>query len=59
MLKLIDVHTCYGKSYVLPGISLEVKTGSIVALLGRNGTGKTVTLIFVSSDVGQWWLWMI
>ena len=44
MLKLVDVHTHYGESYVLQGISLEVKEGSVVALLGRNGMGKTTTI---------------
>src|SRR4030042_4020383 len=44
MLELIDVHTYYGVSYVLQGISLEVKEGSVVALLGRNGMGKTTTI---------------
>ena len=44
MLELIDVHTYYGESYVLRGASLEVKEGSVVALLGRNGMGKTTTI---------------
>ena len=44
MLELVDVHTYYGESYVLQGISLEVKEGSVVALLGRNGMGKTTTI---------------
>ncbi len=44
MLELRDVHTYYGDSYVLQGISLAVKDGSVVALLGRNGMGKTTTI---------------
>lgn len=44
MLKIDDIHTYYGESYVLQGISLEVGEGSVVAILGRNGMGKT-TLI--------------
>jgi branched-chain amino acid transport system ATP-binding protein len=44
MLKVVDVHTYYGDSYVLQGISLEVKQSSVVALLGRNGVGKTTTI---------------
>ncbi len=44
MLKLADVHTYYGETYILRGISLEVGRGSIVALLGRNGMGKTTTI---------------
>jgi branched-chain amino acid transport system ATP-binding protein len=44
MLKILDIHTYYGDSYVLQGISLEIAKGAVVALLGRNGVGKT-TLI--------------
>lgn len=44
MLKLLDVHTYYGSSYVLRGISLQIPEGSVVALLGRNGMGKTTTI---------------
>jgi branched-chain amino acid transport system ATP-binding protein len=44
MLELIDVHTYYGESHVLQGISLNVDQGSVVALLGRNGMGKTTTI---------------
>jgi branched-chain amino acid transport system ATP-binding protein len=44
MLELVDVHTYYGESHVLQGISLKVEEGSIVALLGRNGMGKTTTI---------------
>jgi len=39
-----DVHTYYGDSYVLQGVSLRVAPGQLVAVLGRNGVGKT-TLI--------------
>ena len=44
MLKLEGLHTHYGKSHVLQGVNLEVKDGESVALLGRNGVGKTTTL---------------
>jgi branched-chain amino acid transport system ATP-binding protein len=44
MLKLVDIHTYYGESYVLRGVSLGVSEGSVVALLGRNGMGKTTTI---------------
>jgi branched-chain amino acid transport system ATP-binding protein len=44
LLQLVDIHTYYGESYILHGISLEVKKGSVVALLGRNGMGKTTTI---------------
>jgi branched-chain amino acid transport system ATP-binding protein len=41
MLEVRDVETYYGSSYVLQGVSLEVPDRSLVALLGRNGVGKT------------------
>ena len=44
MLVVKDVHTYYGDSYALQGVSLEVKEGQVVALLGRNGMGKTTTI---------------
>ncbi len=44
MLAIEDIHTYYGDSYVLHGVSLTVSEGSVVALLGRNGAGKTTTL---------------
>ena len=44
LLALEDVHTAYGLSRVLFGISLEVKAGECVCLLGRNGVGKTTTM---------------
>ena len=44
MLEIDDIHTWYGDSYVLQGVSLEVKDATVVALLGRNGMGKTTTI---------------
>ncbi|MBI5348179.1 MAG: ABC transporter ATP-binding protein [Chloroflexi bacterium] len=44
MLSLSNVHTYYGSSHVLQGVSLDVKNGEIVALLGRNGVGKSTTI---------------
>lgn len=44
MLKVIDIHTYYGESHVLQGVSLDLDDGNIVGILGRNGMGKT-TLI--------------
>src|SRR5271154_5570599 len=38
------LHTYYGKSHILHGVSLEVAEGQVTALLGRNGAGKTTTL---------------
>ena len=49
MLKIEDIHTYYGDSYVLQGITLVVSKGTVVALLGRNGVGKTT---LVRSIVG-------
>jgi branched-chain amino acid transport system ATP-binding protein len=44
MLKLEDIHAHYGKSHILQGVNLTVEDGEAVALLGRNGVGKTTTL---------------
>jgi branched-chain amino acid transport system ATP-binding protein len=44
MLELLDIHTYYGESYVLRGVSLQISEGSVAALLGRNGMGKTTTI---------------
>jgi branched-chain amino acid transport system ATP-binding protein len=44
VLDISDIHTYYGDSYVLQGVSLKVGPGQIVALMGRNGVGKTTTI---------------
>jgi len=44
MLEVQDIHTNYGESYILQGLSLRLGQGQVVAVLGRNGVGKT-TLI--------------
>ncbi len=49
MLNINDIHTYYGDSHILQGVTLEVKKGEAVALLGRNGVGKTTT---ISSIIG-------
>jgi branched-chain amino acid transport system ATP-binding protein len=44
ILELTDVHTYYGSIHALKGISIEVREGEIVTLLGSNGAGKSTTL---------------
>jgi branched-chain amino acid transport system ATP-binding protein len=44
MLEINDIHTWYGDSYVLQGVDMKVEDGTVVALLGRNGMGKTTTI---------------
>lgn len=59
-LRVEDIHTYYGDSYVLQGVSLRVAPGRLVAVLGRNGVGKT-TLVrsvvgFTPPRRGRIWL---
>lgn len=51
MLEVRDIHTYYGNSYVLQGVSLEVEEGKVVAVLGRNGVGKTTLIGSISGQV--------
>src|SRR5262249_7702598 len=44
LVRLEGIHTYYGKSHILHGVSLEVRAGEVVGLLGRNGVGKSTTL---------------
>lgn len=44
LLELDGVHTYYAQSHILDGVDLTVEDGEVVALLGRNGVGKTTTL---------------
>ncbi|MEY7848111.1 ABC transporter ATP-binding protein [Natrarchaeobius sp. A-rgal3] len=44
LLEIDDVHSYYGASHILRGVSLEIEEGEIVTLLGRNGAGKTTTV---------------
>jgi branched-chain amino acid transport system ATP-binding protein len=44
LVRLDGIHTYYGKSHILHGVSLDVSAGEVVGLLGRNGVGKSTTL---------------
>jgi branched-chain amino acid transport system ATP-binding protein len=44
MLSVKDLHAHYGRAHILDGVSLEARAGEVVALLGRNGAGKSTTL---------------
>lgn len=44
ILWLDDIHTYYGRSYIIQGLSLKVAVGFVAALIGRNGMGKTTTM---------------
>ena len=48
MLKVDNIHTYYGNIQALKGISLEVKKGEIITLIGANGAGKSTTLMSIS-----------
>ena len=54
LLQLEDVHTAYGLSRVLFGISLEINAGECVCLLGRNGVGKTTTMRSIMGLTPPW-----
>ena len=41
MLKISDLHAYYGKSHILRGVNLDISKGEIIALLGRNGVGRS------------------
>jgi branched-chain amino acid transport system ATP-binding protein len=44
LLKANEIHSFYGKSHILQGVSINLEQGNLVCLLGRNGVGKTTTL---------------
>jgi branched-chain amino acid transport system ATP-binding protein len=47
MLAVENIHTYYGDSHILHGVSLAVNEGEVVCLLGRNGAGKTTTILTI------------
>lgn len=51
MLKVTDLHAYYGKSHILQGVDLAIDEGEIVALLGRNGVGRSTTCKAVMGEV--------
>ncbi len=51
MLELNDVHTYYGNIQALKGISLEIRNGEIITLIGANGAGKSTTLMSICGVV--------
>ena len=44
MLRVNDLHAFYGRAHILHGVSIEARAGEVVALLGRNGAGKSTAL---------------
>jgi len=51
MLEVRDLHAFYGKSHVLHGVSIDVREGEIVSLLGRNGVGRSTTVKAIMGQV--------
>ena len=51
MLEVTDMHAYYGKSHILQGVNLTVNEGEIVALLGRNGVGRSTTCKAIMGEV--------
>src|SRR4030088_1884759 len=51
LLQVEEIHTHYGKSHILHGVSLNVGRGEVVGLLGRNGVGKSTTLKAIAGIV--------
>jgi branched-chain amino acid transport system ATP-binding protein len=51
MLEIRDLHASYGDMQVLHGINLDVQTGEVVTLIGRNGAGKSTTLKAIMGDI--------
>ena len=47
MLDVRDIHSYYGESHILHGVSLSVSPGKVTSILGRNGAGKTTTVLTI------------
>jgi branched-chain amino acid transport system ATP-binding protein len=52
-LAIADLNAYYGESHILHGVSLDVKRGELVTLLGRNGAGRTTTLKAILGLTGK------
>ena len=53
LLRVTNLHAFYGEAHVLHGVDLSVATGEVVALLGRNGSGRTTTVKAILGLVGR------
>ena len=51
MIEVNDMHAYYGKSHILQGVTMNVQEGEIVALLGRNGVGRSTTCKAIMGEV--------
>ncbi|WP_202075739.1 ABC transporter ATP-binding protein [Pseudooceanicola pacificus] len=51
MLSVTDLHAYYGKSHVLNGVNMEIMPGEVIALLGRNGVGRSTTAKAIMGEV--------
>ncbi|WP_287433749.1 ABC transporter ATP-binding protein [Maritimibacter sp.] len=51
MLQVKDLHAYYGKSHVLRGVNMEIMPGEVIALLGRNGVGRSTTAKAIMGEV--------
>ncbi len=51
MIEVTDLHAYYGKSHILQGVTINVQEGEIVALLGRNGVGRSTTCKAIMGEV--------
>ena len=51
MLDVTDMHAYYGKSHILQGVNMQISEGEIVALLGRNGVGRSTTCKAIMGEV--------